>query len=515
VSEDAPRPRLAELVAALSLGIDLGFGQPMEHVLRQCIIALRIAERAGLDDEDRAAVYYSALLLNVGCHSDAHEQAKWFGDDIATKASKYEHEPKSVGEILGGVRTIGSGNPPLHRFRIGVDFLVHGLRSMSNMVTAHAALARRLGEELALPPAITEALGTSYEWWDGKGWPGAVSGDAIPIASRISQLAEYVEVAHRTGGIDAAVALAMRRRDKQFDPALVDLLVAHPHEVLDGIDLVGNFDVVIRSEPALTRELDDDGFDHALSAIATFVDLKSPYTLGHSGAVADLVRAAGAVMGLPDDVQRTLYRSGLVHGFGRLGVSSAIWDKPGPLRAGEWERVRFYPYLTERMLRQSTALGPLGRIAIEHRERMDGAGYPRGLSGSAISPLARLLGAASAYQAMLEPRPHRAAFDPEQAAKELRADVERGALDGDAAEAVLDAAGHHVPRRRHDVAGLTSREVEVLGLLARGLSNKQIAERLVMSTKTAGKHVEHIYAKTGCQNRASASLFAVQHGILP
>src|SRR5918912_1387721 len=115
---DRTHVRLAELVAALSLGIDLGFGQPMEHVLRQCLIALRIAERLGLCEEERAGVYYTALLINVGCHSDAHEQAKWFGDDIAVKRIKYEHEPRSLRMAASSLRFFGSGSPPLHRFRL-------------------------------------------------------------------------------------------------------------------------------------------------------------------------------------------------------------------------------------------------------------------------------------------------------------------------------------------------------------------------------------------------------------
>src|SRR5919205_928108 len=93
---DRTHVRLAELVAALSLGIDLGFGQPMEHVLRQCLIALRLAEAAGLDEQERAVVYYTALLINIGCHTDAHEQAKWFGDDIAMRSVKYDHEQRSL-----------------------------------------------------------------------------------------------------------------------------------------------------------------------------------------------------------------------------------------------------------------------------------------------------------------------------------------------------------------------------------------------------------------------------------
>ena len=105
--------RLAELVAALSLGIDLGFGQPMEHVLRQCLIATRLAERVGLDDVERAGVYYTSLLISVGCHTDAYEQAKWFGDDIDLKATKFEYEhTKSFRELVAMVRRIGAGQPP-------------------------------------------------------------------------------------------------------------------------------------------------------------------------------------------------------------------------------------------------------------------------------------------------------------------------------------------------------------------------------------------------------------------
>jgi DNA-binding CsgD family transcriptional regulator len=174
-----------------------------------------------------------------------------------------------------------------------------------------------------------------------------------------------------------------------------------------------------------------------------------------------------------------------------------------------------YPYLTERMLHQSAALAPLGEIAVQHRERLDGSGYPRGLSGGSISRLARVLGAADAYASMREPRPHRPARTAEAAMAELRSEVRAGRLDGAAVDAVLEAAGHRLPRRREALAGLTARETEVLVLLARGLSNKQIAARLVITPKTAGNHIEHIYVKIGATSRAGAAMFAVQHGLLP
>jgi HD-GYP domain-containing protein (c-di-GMP phosphodiesterase class II) len=255
--------------------------------------------------------------------------------------------------------------------------------------------------------------------------------------------------------------------------------------------------------------------DAVLEALADYTDLKSPYTIGHSRHVADLAAEAGRHYGLPAEDVIVLRRAALVHDLGRLGISNSIWDKRGPWSAVEWERVRLHPYLTERMLASSRALQPLAVIAAQHHERLDGSGYPSGLSGSALSPAARILAAADVYQDATQEHPHRPARTPAEAAGELRAEVRAGRLDGAAADAVLAAVGHRVGRRREGPSGLTSREIEVLRLLARGLSNRQIAERLTITRKTASSHVEHIYAKAGVSSRAAASLFAVQHGLLP
>jgi HD-GYP domain-containing protein (c-di-GMP phosphodiesterase class II) len=382
---ETTRVRLAELVAALSLGVDLGFGQPMEHVLRQCLIALRLAEQVGLDEDERAVAYYTALLVNVGCHSDAHEQAKWFGDDIALKSGKYDHELGSLRAAAAGVRLIGAGNPPLHRFRVGLEFVVSGHREVNGMIAQHAAIARSLAEQLGLSAAVQQAVGAAYEQWDGRGWPGQLAGEEVPVASRLAQIGEFVEVAHRLGGIGAATALVERRSGSQFDPALAAALRADPEQILGDLDSTRSWDAVIEAEPALRVTLTGPEFDRALVAVADFVDLKSPYTLGHARAVSELAAAAAAHLSIEPDEVDALRRAGLVHDLGRLGVSNAIWDKRGPLGVGEWERVRMHPYLTERMLHQSAALAPLGEIAVQHRERLDGSGYPRGLAGGAIS----------------------------------------------------------------------------------------------------------------------------------
>ncbi len=507
--------RLAELVAALSLGIDLGFDQPMEHVLRQCLIALRLAEQVGVDEHTRTAVYYTALLNNVGCHSDAHEQAKWFGDDIGLKADKYAHGVNGLAGAVAGIRRFGSGADGMaQRFRVGLEFAVSGYRDVSGMITQHSKMARKLGADLGLPVPVLDALDASYEQWDGKGWPGELKGEKVPIAARLAVIGEFTEVALRVGGVEAAIKMVREQRGKQFDPDLADVFETHAEILLAELDTTDTWDAVIGAEPALAVTLSGDRFDDALLAIADFIDLKSPFSLGHARAVADLVEDAAARLGMTDDEVRMVRRAALVHSFGKLGVSNAILDKPTPLGSGERERLRLAPYLTERMLRQSPVLAALGAIAVQHAERLDGSGYPKGLSGTAISRPARVLAAADAYQSMREPRAYREAFPQEQAASRLRDLVKDGRLESDAVEAVLGAAGHRVPRRRTGPAGLTAREIDVLRLLARGLTNKEIAERLVISRKTVANHVEHIYTKIDVSTRTAAGLFATQHGLL-
>src|SRR5262249_10501428 len=189
----------------------------MEHVLRECTIALRLAEQMGLDDVERSTVYYAALLVNVGCHSDAHEQAKWFGDDIALRSGKYEHEYRSLRAAASTIRLVGSGNPPLHRVRVGWEFAISGRHDFDGMIARHAGFARVLADRLGLPRTVQEAVGAAYEQWDGRGWPGGLVGEQIPIAARLTHFAEFVEVSHRIGGVDAAIALAEKQSGKQFD----------------------------------------------------------------------------------------------------------------------------------------------------------------------------------------------------------------------------------------------------------------------------------------------------------
>jgi HD-GYP domain-containing protein (c-di-GMP phosphodiesterase class II) len=490
-------------------------GHPMEHVLRQSFLALRLAERLGLDAGEREVVYYSSLLAWIGCHVDAYEQAKWFGDD---RAVKHEIRQVDLGRPIESaaftLRHLGAGEPLLARARLAVAFVAGGRQDVDAMFDNHWRAADALAERLGLGRAVRDAVAQTFERWDGKGVPDGSRGDDLLIATRLVNLADVVAVFHRAGGARAALAVAAARRGTQFDPALVDLLEAAAGDLFAELEAVTGWDAVMAVAPDLGAVLTEAELDSALEAVADFVDLKSPYTISHSRNVADLVARAAGEAGLPPADVTALRRAALVHDLGRLGVSNAVWDKPAGLTQGERERMRMHPYLTERMLASSPPLASLATLAVQHHERLDGSGYPHGVTGEQLSPAARLLAVADTYRAKAEPRPHRPECAPAEIAAHLRAEVRAGRLCGAAVDAVLRAEGHRVPRRRQWPAGLTSREVEVLRLVARGLSYREIAAKLVISRKTASNHVERVYAKIGVTNRAMASLFAVRHGLL-
>jgi len=454
-------------------------------------------------------------LAWVGCHIDAYEQAKWFGDDQAVKHEiRWIDEGKPIEAAAFLVRHIGVGKPLLERARLAIGFLGEGRRVLLDIAENHWRTADALMERLRLSQVIRDSVYQSFERWDGKGDPDGVKGEALLLTTRLVNLADVVEVFHRAGGLEAALGVARARSGTQFDPALVELFCGCAEAIFAELESVTSWDALMAAEPALERELSEAELDQALEAVADFVDLKSPYTMGHSRGVAELTADAAADMKFLGRDATAVRRAALVHDLGRLGVSNAIWDKQAPLTQAEAERVRLHPYLSQRMLASCPALAPLAAIAIQHHERLDGSGYPQGLSGDAITPGGRLLAAADMYRSKVEPRPHRPTASADEAAVMLRDDVRAGRLDGDAVNAVLRAAGHRVRRRRQWPAGLTAREVEILRLVARGLSHKEIAERLVISRKTASNHVEHIYAKIGVSNRAMASLFAVKHGLM-
>jgi HD-GYP domain-containing protein (c-di-GMP phosphodiesterase class II) len=507
--------RLAEVVASLSLGTGLCTGQPIEHGLRRGLLAVWLGEALGLDAPELSDAYYVALLGSVGCTVEQTLFAKYSKDDIALNAKTLTIDPTSRLQAYAfGLRNFGAGEAPLRRAGRVLAAIRAGGPAEFQAVCRD--VAQRIGEMLEIGPTIQQALTQCHETWNGRGGPRGLKAEEIALPARIFHMAADAEISGRMGGVEAAVDRARRQAGSFLDPALVDRFCAVAGDLFVRLETQEPWDAVMAAEPAPLRWLSDEEADEYARTIANFVDLRSPYTLGHSTGVGSLAEQTARRLGLSEDDAVALRRAGYLHDIGRIGVPAGFWNTPSPWIAAEWDRAKQHPALTELVLARSTALGHLGTLAGLHHERLDGSGY-RGVRGSFLPVAARILAVADAYHTKIEPRPHREALAHVAAGEENRSEVRRGGLDGDVAEALLAAAGHadRAEPTPELPGGLSEREVDVLRLMVRGLSNRRMAEILFISPKTVGHHVEHIYAKLGISTRVGATLFAIQHGLVP
>ncbi len=511
---DDQRINAAEVIAALSLATDLGLQVDLEHGLRSTLFAMRLAERLDADLETQRQTYYVSLLQNVGCTADLHVRAGILGDVATTMRNYLPVWFGSQGQIARAIaRSVAADRAPPVRVVEIARTMPRAIREMPRIDVACREVARMLIERLGLPASIGGLFAQVDERWDGSGDPGTLKGDAISLPMRIAHVARDIDIQRSIGGAQLAAEVVEARAGSAFDPAIAKRFADDSPEILALDEERSTWDEVVELEPGPKVVLVGDDVDRALSAIGEFTDLISPFLSGHSAGVADLAARAGARLGLDETGQTAVRRAGLVHDVGRVAIPVGIWQKPGPLSPGEWEKVRLHAYHSERVLKHSQLLSELSGIASVHHERLDGSGYHRGLAGSGLSPPARLLAAADAYHAMTEPRPHRPRMRPEQAAEQLELEAKAGALDPDATAAVLESAGHRAgPVERP--AGLTDREAEVLALLARGLQTKQVAFQLGISVKTADRHIQNLYRRIGVSTRAGATVFAMEHGMV-
>jgi HD-GYP domain-containing protein (c-di-GMP phosphodiesterase class II)/DNA-binding CsgD family transcriptional regulator len=382
-------------------------------------------------------------------------------------------------------------------------------------------LAEAVGA-LGFSEQIQQALRHLWERWDGRGMPGELRGDQIPLAVRLMQVAQDADMAWHQGGSALADRVLAERAGSGLDPAAVTAFLSLGDTAYAGLDAPSIWEDALCAEPGPRPVVAGERLDACLSAIADFADLKSMWTVGHSRGVAELAERAARVAGLAGAEALGLRRAGLVHDIGRVAVPVYVWAKRGPLNRDEREQVRLHAYHTERVLDAAAGLRPLARLAGSHGERCDGSGYHRGSRAGDLPLAAWLLVTADCHHAMREPRPYRQPLSARAAADELRREAKAGLLAPDAVRAVLTAAGGPLAGQPAGAgrvtgdrpAGLSERECEVLGLLARGLATKQVARRLGISPKTCDHHIQRLYGKAGVSTRAGATLFALEHGLV-
>ena len=414
-----PRVHRSELLSALSFALDLTEGQPFGHTMRSCAIGMRLAQELGLSVEERSALYYALLLKDAGCSSNAARIANVFGsDDQEVKyGMKLVDWHRRIALALSTLRQVGAGSSLRDRFRyfLGIarsDDLTRELIEIR--CDRGAAIVRQLG----FPERTAEAVRCLDEHWCGLGYPDGLRGEQIPLLSRIALLAQTMEIFFASDGADAAIRVARSRRGSWFDPKLVDRVRGwgEDREWWEGLRSEGLGDWVIEAEPAAEPPLlDDRGIDTIARAFADIIDAKSPYTYRHSRNVAELALGAARTMGLDEREQVVLYRAGLLHDIGKLGVSSRILEKKGPLTAEERREVERHPVHSWQILSRIDAFRDFSRTAALHHEKLDGSGYPWGARADDLGRADRILAVADIYEALTADRPYRAGMPPDRA----------------------------------------------------------------------------------------------------
>jgi HD-GYP domain-containing protein (c-di-GMP phosphodiesterase class II) len=506
--------RLAELLAGLSLVADVGMGLEPGEAGRAALVAMELASL--VDAADPSDVYYTTLLQHVGCAAYAHEAARMLGgDELAVKRAAVHTDFARPSDVL---RTYLPNLAPSARLATRVaaagTVMVRARQIVHGYSRANCEVAARTAERVGLGPGVVAGLLDVYEQWNGRGGPHGLRGTAIAHPARIAQVAATAALFHGVGGRAAAVEAIRQRAGQALDPELVELLERRGGDVLGVLDSVEDpvaAAVGAEPRPAVTFSA-PRALDRICRAFGEVVDIKTPLHFGHCTGVASLAAAAAERCGLAAD---ELNRAALVHDIGRASVPNGVWERPGPLTWPDQERMRLHAYHSERVLLRCGPLAPIAQLAGMHHERLDCSGYHRGASAANLGPAERLLAAADVLQALTEHRAHRPARTTDEAADVLAAEARAGRLDPDAVHAVIEAAGGSVERvRAPRPAGLTERQVEVLRLVARGLSNPEIARRLVISRRTAERHVQDVYARIGVSSRAAAALFALEHDLL-
>jgi len=505
--------RLAEVLAGMSLATDLAMGLPAGHAISACLAATRLGRRLSLGDRELGIVYYTALLRYIGCTAFSHEEALLAGDDVAARRLGAAVDFLQPREALAFTIRLTSGSRPMARLRTLALGIAGGRAFNAVLKTANCEVAARTAERLGLGADVAGPLYQIFERWDGGGVPGGLAGERVALASRLANLVHCALLAEEVGGRDFGDSIVRHRSGSWLDPELCALYLRYRADLWPSAN-DDPWSDILAEEPLPVRSVRRQNLDAVATAFADLADLKSPFLHGHARAVASEADAAARELGMAEGQRHQLNLASLLHDIGRVAVATSIWEKPGRLTELDWEQVRQHPYHTDRILSRAPAFSEAARIAALHHERLDGSGYHRRLPAS-LQPLpARILAAADAMAAMLAERPHRPVLSIEAASRELQADVAAGRIDADAAGAVL--AGHG-QRLRHRLgawpAGLSDREVEVLRLLAAGRSKREIARTLFISPSTAHTHVVHIYEKIGVTTRASAALFAMEHGL--
>ncbi|WP_028453666.1 HD-GYP domain-containing protein [Chitinilyticum aquatile] len=426
--------KLAELISSLSHALDLTEGQPEGHCVRCCWIGVHIGRQIGLPEQEIWQLYYTLLLKDLGCSSNAARICELY----LTDDQSFKHDFKLVGsnlsQVLGFVFThTGRHESWSRRLTAILNIMRNGERIADELIQTRCERGAQIARQLRFPEPVAQGVHALDEHWDGSGRPDGKAGAAIPLLARIALLSQVIDVFHFASGREAALAEARTRSGSWFDPELVAAFEAVARDEGFWQTLASNDlpQAVLQLEPPqYALPLDDDYMDDIASAFGQVVDSKSPFTAGHSERVGFYTELIASEMGIPAPERRWLRRAALLHDVGKLGVSSAILEKPGKLTDEEFRAVQLHAQYTEEILAKVPAFAELAFVAGAHHERLDGRGYPRRLTAGAIRLETRIITVADIFDAISAERPYHAATPPDKTLQ-IMSGMVGNAIDGD------------------------------------------------------------------------------------
>ncbi len=406
--------KLSELISALSHALDITEGQPEGHCVRCCWIGMHIGRWIGMSDDELWGLYYTLLLKDLGCSSNAARICElYLTDDLA-----FKRDFKAIGDSLPRVlhfvlKHTGLKAGLAERFRSVMTIMRNGEEIAHELIATRCQRGAEIARLLRFPETVSQGIYSLDEHFNGQGRPAGLAGESIPLYARIALLAQVIDVFHTAGGAQAALDEIQLRAGRWFDPQLVKAFgkVADSADFWATLGDPGIIDAVLVLEPAANVvALDDDYLDDISAAFGQVVDSKSPYTSGHSARVALYTDMIAEVLGLSHERRRWLKRGALLHDVGKLGVSNSVLDKPGKLDDEEWAAVKAHAMYTETILSRINAFSELARVSAAHHERLDGKGYPRGLMADEICLETRIITTADIFDAITAERPYRGAI---------------------------------------------------------------------------------------------------------
>ena len=459
--QEASTIRLSAVVGALSYALDLTEGEPPGHALRSCLIGMRLAQELGLDAGARSDLFYALLLKDAGCSANSARMAALFGadDHVAKRTSKRVNWSGRLPALMWSLRTVAPDGSLRDRGRRLKAIKDEGEVTRS-LMQARCDRGAEIALLIGLSVETAKAIRSLDEHWDGRGQPRGLRGEEIPLHGRIVCLAQTVEIFHADGGVEAAWSMARKRSGGWFDPALVDTLGACLRDAAFWESLAEP-DVSAWEPEDRVLHAADARLDRIAVAFAGVIDAKSPWTYRHSDRASVIAASVADALGAGAAAVTDLRRAALLHDIGKLAISNRILDKAGGLSAAEFAAMREHPLVTAQILERVPGFGRLAALASAHHERLDGGGYPRGLTADELDLPMRVLAVADVYEAVTSERPYRAAMSSDQALAILRAEAP-ARLDATAVAALHDLLA---PRAAGD-DGLPARAV--LGRLRPG-----------------------------------------------